>query len=512
MEKVFAYDSVPPVRTKAGLLHGYQYDGIYIFKNIAYAKAERFQMPLPVDPWEGVKEATSYGFVCPLLSQDTPDDELMVPHRYWPVSENCQNLNIWTDSLDEKAKRPVMVWLHGGGFTAGSAIEQVAYDGFHLCRRGEVVVVSVNHRLNILGYLDMSPFGEQYKNSANAGHADLVAALTWIHDNIAAFGGDPDNVTLFGQSGGGLKITGLMNTPAADGLFHHAIVMSGVTDGRVIPEQKGDGKAIVGAILKELGLKRSEAEKLAGIPYTTLAGAYNKVLMKVTQDGAYVGCGPLKNDFYLGEPLLHGFSEHAKRIPLMIGTVFGEFALAPPQANILGISEQNASEILEKQYGEHTQELIKLFKETYPEKKIMDLQSMDYHLRHPTKALARLHAKEGKAPVYLYHFTLNFPLWQGKPAWHCSDIPFFFYNTELVENCGISDVSEKLQAQVAGAAVAFARSGDPNHDLLPLWPPVTTTEEPTMIFDRNCRVGVNYDDKLIDFAEQNLPSFDPTAL
>ena len=189
MARKFCYDEVPVVQTKAGQLKGYQLDGVYIFKGIPYAKAERFQMPEPVDEWEGVREACSYGFVCPLLTQDTPKSELMVAHRYWPQDENCLNLNIWTKSLSAEAKKPVMVWLHGGGYVAGSSIEQIAYDGFSMCDKGDVVVVSINHRLNILGFLDLSPFGEKYQNSANAGLADIVASLQWIQENIAAFGG-----------------------------------------------------------------------------------------------------------------------------------------------------------------------------------------------------------------------------------------------------------------------------------------------------------------------------------
>ena len=193
--KVFQYDEVPVVETTSGKLKGYFYDGEYIFKGVPYAYAERFQMPRP-SHWEGVREATSYGFVCPLMAQETPTGELMVPHRYWPMDEHCQNLNIWTKELDTNAKKPVVVWLHGGGYFAGSSIEQVAYDGHAMCEKGDVVVVTLNHRLNILGYLDLSPFGEKYKNSGNAGHADIVAALQWIHDNIAEFGGDPGNVTI----------------------------------------------------------------------------------------------------------------------------------------------------------------------------------------------------------------------------------------------------------------------------------------------------------------------------
>ena len=148
----------------------------------------------------------------------------MVPHMYWSEKEDCQNLNIWTPSIRDGRKRPVMVWLHGGGFSAGSSIEQLAYDGENLSRAGDVVVVSVNHRLNVLGYLDLSPFGEKYQDSANAGNLDLIAALEWIRDNIEGFGGDPENVTLFGQSGGGVKVWSLLQMPEADGLFHKGII------------------------------------------------------------------------------------------------------------------------------------------------------------------------------------------------------------------------------------------------------------------------------------------------
>ena len=210
MARQFLCSEATTVATTKGKLRGCQLDGTYIFQGIKYADAKRFGMPCPVKPWEGVKDALSYGYVCPLLNQDVPNGELMVPHRYWPMNENCQYLNIWTQSLEKSAKKPVMVWLHGGGFAAGSSIEQVAYDGENMSKYGDVVVVSLNHRLNILGYMNLSGYGEKYANSGNAGSADMVAALRWIHDNIESFGGDPDNVTLFGQSGGGMKVWSLM--------------------------------------------------------------------------------------------------------------------------------------------------------------------------------------------------------------------------------------------------------------------------------------------------------------
>ena len=206
MERIFYSDERTVAQTTKGAVKGYFCDGLYIFKGIPYAKAARFMAPEPMEPWEGELDATTYGYVCPLMAQEKPSGELLVPHRYWLSGEDCQNLNVWTPGLDDQ-KRPVLVWLHGGGFTAGSAIEHYAYEGGNMSRLGDCVVVSINHRLNVLGYFDLSPFGEKYQDSGNCGGNDIIASLRWVRDNIAAFGGDPENVTLFGQSGGGCKIT-----------------------------------------------------------------------------------------------------------------------------------------------------------------------------------------------------------------------------------------------------------------------------------------------------------------
>ena len=189
----------------------------------------------------------------------------MVPHRYWPQDEHCQSLNIWTNKLDPEAKKPVLVWFHGGGYAAGSSIEQVAYEGVSIAKKGDSILVSVNHRLNILGYLDLSPFGEKYKNSANAGHADMVAALQWVHDNIALFGGDPENVTIFGQSGGGMKVIDLMQIPAADGLFQKGLVMSGVMEDDPLGAGEKDGTEIITAMMKALGFDDVARNSLDGV-------------------------------------------------------------------------------------------------------------------------------------------------------------------------------------------------------------------------------------------------------
>jgi para-nitrobenzyl esterase len=485
------------VQTKSGKLQGYFFDKTYVFKGIPYAQAKRFHMPEDATPWEGVREAASYGFVSPMLNRDNPSGELLVPHRYWPQDENCQNLNVWTNALDASAKKPVLVWLHGGGYAAGSSIEQVAYDGANMCHYGDAVVVSVNHRLNILGFLDLSPFGEQYAHSANAGLADLVAALKWVRDNIAAFGGDAGNVTIFGQSGGGMKCTGLMQIPAADGLFHKAIIMSGVSDGKLMKRPTGDGRMIVEALMKELGIPSDEVEKLEEVDYYDLARAYKKVSPEVAKRGGYIGGNPLPDDYYLGEPLLEGFTEHAKTIPFMVGSVFGEFAFRrfPYDKNSMTEAEMLAA--LTDKYGARAGELADCFRKAYPGKKVIELLALDRVFRAPSKELAALAANEGKAPAYLYNFTLEFPYQGGKVAWHCSDIPYFFHNSDKVEVCNIPGISDILEKQIFESVMSFARNGSPEHGGIPAWPSVTPADEPTMVFDRECEVRHNYDGRLL---------------
>lgn len=504
--KTFRYDDVPVIETTSGKLKGYFYDGAYVFKGVPYAYADRFQMP-QASAWEGVRDVTSYGLVCPLMSQGEPRGELMVPHRYWPQDEHCQNLNIWTKTLDPDAKCPVLVWLHGGGYYAGSSIEQVAYDGFGLCMYGDAVVISINHRLNILGYLDLSCFGEKYKNSGNAGNADIVAALRWIHDNVRAFGGDPDNVTVFGQSGGGMKVADLMQIEEADGLFHKALIMSGVANQDMLPSSTGDGREIVTAMLKERNLGEDEAEKLERVPYASLVQAYETVSPAIAKKGGYIGGTPLVNDYYRGNPLQYGMRDRGRKIPLMIGSVFGEFSFRPAEYDKTRLSEEETDALLRQAYGERAKEVAECFRRTYPGKAVTDVLSLDRVMRQPSKRLAKLHAEGGKSGTYLYNFVLEFPFQHGKAAWHCSDIPFFFHNTDKVEICAIPGVRERLEQQMCDAWLSFARTGTPVCKNLPKWESVTPDREPTMVFDRVCEVRENYDDELYALIDSILPPY-----
>lgn len=502
MEHSFIYrPETAVVETTQGKIRGYVYDNISIFKGIPYARAERFHAPKPVEPWEGVLDTTSYGYVCPLLDLPKPNGELLVPHRYWLMDENCQNLNVWTPACDD-GKRPVMVWLHGGGFESGSAIEHVAYEGENMCRIGQVVVVSVNHRLNVLGYCDLSDFGEEYANSGNAGTDDIIAALRWIHDNIARFGGDPENVILFGQSGGGVKITTLLQTPAADGLYAKGINMSGVA-GSMLADSKGSGAELVRAMMKELGIDR--VKELETVSYDRLALAYKKVKHELEKEGKYVGCTPHPNTFYKGAPDENDFRPETAHIPLMIGTVYGEFtSFAPAAYDKHKMTEEEGIRAVKQVLGEEAAALLlPLYREAYPERNPVDILALDFLFRLPAQQYIRKRSALNNC-TYAYFFNYDLPVDGGRTPWHCADIPYIFHNTELVPVTQETGVTEKLEKQIFESVMAFARTGNPNHKEVPEWPASTPDVEYTMFFDKNTRVRCNHDVKLIPLLEKYM--------
>ena len=492
----FEYGENTIATTDKGKVKGYAYKGLRIFKGIPYAKAQRFHAPQPVDAGEGVLDTTSYGYVCPLLDMGKPGGELMVPHRYWVMDEDCQNLNVWTPACDN-GKRPVMVWLHGGGFEAGSAIEQIAYEGENMSRLGGVVVVSINHRLNVLGYCDLSDFGEEYANSGNAGTDDIIAALLWIQKNIAVFGGDPDNVTVFGQSGGGAKVTTLLQTPAADGLYAKGINMSGVI-GPVLSDSTGSGKELVEAMMEDLGME--SVKELETVPYAQLAESYKKIRAVLRPQGKYVGGSPHPNAFYAGEPQGNGFRKETAQIPLMVGSVFGEFgAFAPTDYDRSKMTKKDGAKVIIKTLGEEAAaELLPLFEKAYPDRNPADLMALDFIFRLPEQDYIQKRSALNNC-TWAYLFEQDFPLDGGRVAWHCSDIPYFFHNTELVPNTQMSGV-EKLEKQIFDSVMAFAHTGDPNNGAIPQWQPSTPEEEHTILFSEDTKVVVNHDKELIPLA------------
>ncbi len=505
MELYFRWDeNTAVVETDRGKVRGYVRKDILVFKGIPYARARRFHAPEEPEPWEGVLDATNYGFVCPLLTNEHPTGELFVPHRYWPMDEDCLNLNIWTPGADGE-KRPVLVWLHGGGFEAGSSIEQAAYDGLSLARNIGAVVVTLNHRLNILGYFDLSDFGDEYANSGNAGTDDIIAALKWVQANIARFGGDPDNVTLFGQSGGGAKITALLQSPAADGLYSKGIIMSGILD--VLADQTGSGRELAEAMMEEMGIQERGIEgvrRLETADYACLAKAYLKVRHSLAAAGKYIGCCPHPNSFYAGNPVIHGFRSETAGIPLVISSVFGEFLSFVPPGTPCARNEDDVRAALG---DEGADVLLPLFREAYPERPVQDLLHLDYLFREPAIRYIALRSSLNTC-TWSCIFNLDQPLNGRTTPWHNCDIPYVFMNLSLVDYaCGTQEESGKsisMETCMATLLDAFIRTGDPRTDQVASWWPSTPEAEHTLLLDENPRVRISFDHALIQAASKYL--------
>ena len=502
----------PLAETDKGTLRGYYYDGVYRFFGVPYAEANRFEQPHETEAWEGIRDALNFGLICPDTSAGEarqPRGEVQVPHRFWPASEHCQNLNVFTSTLDPNAKRAVMVWLHGGGYMGGSAIEIKYYDGDNLAKNEDIVCVTVNHRLNVLGFLDVSGFGPQYENSVNAGMADLVEALRWVKRNIAAFGGDPDNVTIFGQSGGGGKVAALEQIPAAAGLFQKAIIMSGS-----IPDDDGlvlntiDGRTVAETIMEELGSPEHDFNVLLTAPEIILENATNRALNTLRSKGYKIGWGPQKNGWYEGYIGYNDVSEHQKSIPTIFGTELCEFGFIPiPDLN--AVPEEDRPAIIKERFGkENGEKLIELYKKAYPGVNILNSLALDVMFRPTTKDMLRKRAETCEAPTYNYIMTLEFPIDGGKRAWHCADIGFAFGNALETPVYNIpGGVTEHVQEQFMKALTSFARTGDPNHAALPEWKPCTKDELVTMIFDKEADARVNFDDELLALYAEIAPKF-----
>lgn len=487
----------PPIAdTAQGQLCGYMDEGTYAFLGIPYATAGRFEEPQKVEPWDGVRSAQTYGTICPIPDQtETGSDEMFWPHRYWIQNENCMNLNVWTQSLDTEAQKPVLVFFHGGGYTNGSSIESAAYEGKNLSAYGDVVVVTVNHRLNVLGFLDLSAYGDEYANTANLGIMDLVASLEWIQENIANFGGDPSNVTIFGQSGGGGKVTTLLRTPAAEGLFSKAICQSGLNAGAA----KEDKQAEAAALLDALGLDETQLDELKTMDYHTLI---------TTATEAGLSWGP-END---GTYILDDYCDWANDIPFMASTVFSEFAYTwmfdGPNKNTWTEEETMAN--LTEKFGDQAEAIAEEFANVFPDRPLADAYFYDAFLawapisRAGVEDILNGKAENATAPVYEYLFDYEVPVNGGALAFHCSDLIYVFHNVDIpvvTRATGGDETAHKVQDQVAGAILAFAATGDPSTDELE-WKPYTPDEKYIMHFSADSECKILGDEALIDLYAQ----------
>ena len=500
------------VQTSAGKVAGYVDNGIYTYKGIPYATAERFMPPVAADKWEGIRSSRAYGPTCP---QDKRmgwySDELAFSFNWddgFP-DENCLRVNIWTPGINDGKKRPVMVWLHGGGYSTGSGQELPSYDGRNLAEKGDVVVVTLNHRLNVLGFLDLSAYGEKYAHSGNAGLLDMVTALDWIQENIANFGGDASNVTIFGQSGGGGKVSTLLATPSAKGKFHKAIIQSGAM---LRTMESKWSRRIGAAVVEELGIRSGKIDDIQKVPYERLLAAGEKAVAKVRVEAdkegfaSFIfGWAPTVDGCVLPrQPFDPAAPEQSKEVPVMVGTTLHEFTMSTYVPQFRGITRETAIEYLKSKYGERTSEFVVLFDKTYPEAQAKDLIDTDFIFRPSAIELASIKSRQGGAPVYAYMFCWESPVLDGiLRSTHCMEIPFVFNNVDVhASMTGGGPEAVRLADVISQAWINFARTGNPNTPDLPEWSAYSCQDGATMFFDNNCEVRNNHDKELIDFIRQ----------
>lgn len=507
--EIIASSETAVAQTESGKVGGFLQDGIYIYKGIPYAKAERFMPPQPADKWEGVRSSRMFGPTCPqAVRMGWGADEHAFAFHWddgYP-GEDCLRVNIWTPGLNDGKKRPVMVWLHGGGYAAGSGQELPSYDGFNLAKKGDAVVVTLNHRLNVLGFLDLSAYGDKYAKSGNAGLLDLVAALQWVNKNIAAFGGDAQNVTIFGQSGGGGKVSTLLATPSAKGLYHKAIVQSG---SMLRTMDAKYSRRIGAAVMDELGLKASQIDELQKMPYERLLAAGEKAVAKVKaeaekEDGVSTfifGWAPtVDGDVLPAQPFDPQAPAQSKDVPVMIGTTLHEFTMSTYVPAFRTITKEKAVEFLKQRYGDRTDDFLAAFEKAYPGYQPKDLVDVDFVFRPGAVEQARLKAAQQGAPVYMYMFAWESPVLDGMfRSTHCMEIPFAFNNAVLhASMTGGGAEAQALAEKMSGAWLNFARTGNPNAEGLPQWDAYTEEGGATMFFNNRCEVKHHHDKELLE--------------
>ncbi|MGX9959949.1 carboxylesterase/lipase family protein [Xanthomonas euvesicatoria] len=479
-------DGAPLARVRGGALRGYRDQGVCVFKGIPYGgdtAPRRFQAPLPETPWHHVRDASGFGAAAPQLKANEP------------TSEDCLFLNVWTPGLRDGGKRPVLFYIHGGGYTTGSGSDPL-YDGVRLCKRGDVVVVTVNHRLNLFGYLSLAQLGDAgFADSGNAGQLDLIQALQWVRQHAAEFGGDANNVTVFGQSGGGAKIATLMAMPAARGLFHRAWTMSGQQVTVAGPRAATQRAQL---LLDALKIAPGEIARMRTLPVAQLlAAARVRDPSRVENTALYFG--PVLDARNVPvHPFWPTAPVQSARIPMVIGNTRDETRgfLGNDAKNFALSWDELPARLEAQQYVDLLPQVViaeyrRLYPQYTPSQVFFAATTAGRSWRGAVEE-AEARARQG-APTWVYQLDWGSPLDDGKfGAFHTLDIPLVFDNVRQPgSRTGDGADAQRMAEQMSEALIAFARHGDPNRRGAPHWQPYSLKRRETLVFDTPSRLELD---------------------